>query len=162
MNSNNMHTTSKIIVGLVLVFITTTLPAQDDAKARLKNFNHEKGLALQGYDPIAYFTEGKAIEGKATLSAEVKGIRYQFSSQKNKEVFVSNPDRYEPQYGGWCAYAMGSSGEKVEVDPETFKIIDGKLYLFYNAYFNNTLKKWNEDEKRLKSKADTNWNQVKL
>ncbi len=64
---------------------------------------------------------------------------------------------YEPQYGGWCAYAMGNSGEKVEVDPETYKIVDGKLYLFYNKYFTNTLKSWNKDEAKLKSKADESW-----
>ena len=72
-------------------------------------------------------------------------------------MFLKNPSKYEPQYGGWCAYAMGSAGEKVEINPETFKIIDGKLYLFYNAYFNNTLKSWNKEETKLKSQADTNW-----
>ena len=68
-----------------------------------------------------------------------------------------NPLNYEPQYGGWCAYAMGKDGSKVEVDPETFKIIDGKLYLYYNKFFNNTLKSWNKDETNLKSRADLNW-----
>ena len=68
------------------------------------------------------------------------------------------PEKYEPAYGGWCAYAMGNSSEKVEVDPETFKIIGGKLYLFYNFYFNNTLKSWNKNETGLKTKADGNWN----
>ena len=84
-------------------------------------------------------------------------MTYNFASASDKDAFVKNPAGYEPQYGGWCAYAMGATGEKVEVDPETFKIIDGKLYLFYNAYFNNTLKTWNKDETNLKKKADTNW-----
>jgi len=77
----------------------------------------------------------------------------------DKEEFKKNPSRYEPQYGGWCAYAMGKDGSKVEVDPETFKIIDGKLYLYYNKFFNNTLKSWNKDEPNLKAKADVNWKQ---
>ena len=67
---------------------------------------------------------------------------------------------YEPQYGGWCAYAMGTSGEKVKVDPETFKIIDGRLFLFYNAFFNNTLNSWNKDEKNYHTKADQNWKTI--
>ena len=61
---------------------------------------------------------------------------------------------------GWCAYAMGAKGEKVEVDPETFKIVDGKLYLFYNKFFNNTLESWNKDEARLRSNADKNWSKI--
>ena len=81
-------------------------------------------------------------------------MTYNFSSQANKDLFLKNPASYEPQYGGWCAYAMGYSGEKVEINPETFKILDGKLYLFYNAFFNNTLKSWNKDEVNLKKKAD--------
>jgi hypothetical protein len=84
-------------------------------------------------------------------------VIYQFSSATNKEAFLKNQASFEPQYGGWCAYAMGSAGEKVEINPETFKIIDGKLYLFYNAYFNNTLKSWNKEETSLKAKADVNW-----
>ena len=75
-------------------------------------------------------------------------------------MFDENPTRFLPQYGGWCAYAMGDSGEKVKIDPETFKIIDGKLYLFYNFYFTNTLTKWNRDESNLKQKADQNWKKV--
>jgi len=65
---------------------------------------------------------------------------------------LKNPAGYEPQYGGWCAYAMGANGEKVEIDPGTFKIVDGKLNLYYNAFFNNTLKSWNKDEVNLKKK----------
>ena len=75
-------------------------------------------------------------------------------------MFIKSPSSYEPQYGGWCSYAMGSTGEKVEIDPETFKIVDGKLNLFYNAYFNNTLKSWNKDEVNLKRKADGNWKKL--
>ena len=78
-------------------------------------------------------------------------------SQANLDVFKKSPEKFEPAYGGWCAYAMGNTGEKVEIDPETYKIVEGKLYLFYNAYFTNTLPKWNKEEKSLKTKADKNW-----
>lgn len=151
------------IVGVLMLFILVhRVDAQDESKIRLKHFNHEKQLALDGFDPVAYFTTGKPTKGNSSISAEVGGIVYRFASAKSKDMFLVNPAVYEPQYGGWCAYAMGSSGEKVEIDPETFKIVDGKLYLFYNAYFNNTLKKWNEDESKLKRKADENWNKLQL
>jgi hypothetical protein len=67
---------------------------------------------------------------------------------------------YEPQYGGWCAFAMGDSGDKVSISPSTFKIIDGKLYLFYNSFFNNTLKTWNKNQKDLNKKATINWKEI--
>jgi len=127
----------------------------------LKNrgqYNLEKGLAIQGYDPVAYFKSNEATKGKKEISYEFEDVTYYFSSEANRDAFKKNPAAYEPQYGGWCAYAMGETGEKVEIDPETFKILDGKLYLFYNAYFNNTLPKWNKNETALKSKADKNWN----
>ena len=71
-----------------------------------------------------------------------------------------NPQKYEPAYGGWCAYAMGAKGQKVSVDPETFKIVDGRLNLFYNKFFNNTLEDWNKDEGNLKKKAEANWQKI--
>ena len=85
---------------------------------------------------------------------------YNFSTDTNKATFIKNPSGYEPQYGGWCAFAMGDYGEKVQIDPETFKIVDGKLYLFYNQFFNNTLKGWNKNEIGLKKKADANWGKI--
>jgi YHS domain-containing protein len=133
--------------------------SQNDAK-RVSEFNLDKKVAIQGYDPVAYFKQNKAVKGKKELDATYEGVVYQFSSVANKDLFVKNPAPYEPQYGGWCAYAMGSSSEKVEINPETFKIIDGKLFLFYNAYFNNTLKSWNKDEVSLKAKADANWKKI--
>ena len=141
---------------LILSFLFTISSFSQNEK-RLKIFNIENKIALKGYDPVAYFKQKKAIKGKKELSFTYEGVIYNFSTKENKEVFTKTPAIYEPQYGGWCAYAMGSSGDKVEIDPETFKIIDNKLYLFYNAYFNNTLKSWNKDEKQLKMKADLNW-----
>lgn len=144
------------LVLLVLILISGTSFAQNDAK-RIEQYNLENKVAIQGYDPVGYFTQGKAIKGKKEFTTSYQGVVYKFSSSENKEAFLKNPSKYEPQYGGWCAYAMGSAGEKVEINPETFKIIDGKLYLFYNAYFNNTLKSWNKDQTNLKTKADNNW-----
>ena len=137
-------------VGLIM------LRAQDSDALRLKHFNLKNGTAIEGYDPVSYFS-GKPVKGKKTYVLKYKSVVYQFSSQVNLDKFKATPTNYEPAYGGWCAYAMGSSAEKVEVDPETFKIINGKLHLFYNAFFNNTLTDWNKNEPVLKKKADTNW-----
>lgn len=131
--------------------------SQDQSALRKKHFNLEDGIAMQGYDPVAYFTQNKSLKGKKDLAVYHQGVTYYFSSTAHKELFKANPQRYEPEYGGWCAYAMGEKGEKVSIDPETFKIINGKLYLFYNRFFNNTLKDWNKNEASLKAKADVNW-----
>mgnify|MGYP000964792237 CR=1 FL=1 len=123
-------------------------------------YNLDNGLAIQGYDPVAYFVKNQAVEGKKEFAHTQNGVTYYFASAANKELFIKNSQHYEPQYGGWCAYAMGATGEKVEINPETFKIVDGKLYLFYNSLFNNTLPKWNKEEAELKVKADKNWKKL--
>jgi len=150
----------KIIIALlVLAALQGDIIAQSSDIAHGYNTN-KKGLAIDGYDPVAYFSEHKAIEGEKDIQLSSAGITYYFSSVKNRDLFKSNPEKYQPQYGGWCAYAMGATGEKVEIDPETFKIIDGKLYLFYNKFFNNTKKTWDKDESNLKASADKNWTKL--
>lgn len=144
-----------------LLFILTVLCtfsgfSQKDNK-RVTLFNLEKNVAIQGYDPVAYFKQGKAVKGRKEITASYEGVVYYFSMPVNKEYFLKNPSKFEPQYGGWCAFAMGDSNEKVSINPETFKISNGKLYLFYNAFFNNTLKSWNKEETGLMMKADANW-----
>lgn len=123
---------------------------------RQKHFNLKKNLAIEGYDPVSYF-DGKPLEGESEIKTTHKGVVYYFATQSNLNKFKTAPDKYEPAYGGWCAFAMGESGEKVKVDPETFKIIDGKLYLFYNFWGNNTLTDWNKEEQKLKMSGDKNW-----
>lgn len=132
--------------------------AQGDA-GRKKEFNLENGVALQGYDPVSYF-QGMPIEGKEKISYVFRGVTYYFSSPTNQQTFKASPEKFEPAYGGWCAYAMGQNGEKVKIDPETFKIIDGHLFLFYNFWGTNTLKTWNKNETTLKTNADHNWQKL--
>jgi YHS domain-containing protein len=148
----------KQFLFFILFFSAVSASWAQDQK-RVQIFNLEKDLAVQGYDVVAYFS-GKTQKGNASLAVVHQGVRYHFSTDTNKETFKKNPAKYEPQYGGWCAYAMGATGDKVEVDPETFKIINGKLYLFYNKLFNNTLKTWNKNEQALKAKADANWHKL--
>jgi YHS domain-containing protein len=148
------------VLLMMVGFISATVIAQDPGALRKKHFNLEGNVAIDGYDPVAYFKSKKAVKGKKELAVSHQGVVYYFSSVENKEEFKKSPAQYEPQYGGWCAYAMGASGEKVSVDPETFKVLDGKLYLFYNKFFNNTLKSWNKDEAKLKKSADASWKQT--
>ncbi len=144
--------TAVLIASVFMMAITNAQSA-----LRIKEFNLEKGLAIQGYDPVAYFTQNKAVKGAKQFAAHSEGVTYYFSTDANKDLFVKDYKKYEPQYGGWCAYAMGATNEKVEIDPETFKIVNGKLFLFYHTWVNNTLTKWNKDEANLNAAADKNW-----
>ncbi len=150
------HSLILLFAGLLLSFYAHPITAGEES-IRKSQFNLENGVAIQGYDPVSYFTKNRAEKGNASISLTYRGIIYNFSSVENRKLFQSNPEKYEPQYGGWCAYAMGDDGSKVEIDPATFKIVNGKLYLFYNFYFINTLVDWNKDESRLKSRADKFW-----
>lgn len=147
-------------VSISILFVVGSIAAfaQTDA-LRQKHYNLDDGLAIEGYDPVSYF-DGKPAEGKNNLTYSYKGVIYRFSNQGNLAKFKSAPEKYEPVYGGWCAYAMGENGEKVKVDPETYKIVDGKLYLFYNFWANNTLEKWNKNETKLKEAGDRNWSKI--
>jgi YHS domain-containing protein len=147
---------TRILFLAVAMALSVTAFSQSQAK-RVSTFNLENKVAIQGYDPVAYFKQNKAVEGKKEIAAAFQGVTYYFASEANKAAFAKNPAGYEPQYGGWCAFAMGDHGGKVEIDPETFKILDGKLYLFYNKFLNNTLKSWNKNEAALRKKADANW-----
>lgn len=152
-----------VIKLILLTFLSTgNLFSQNTTTSkRLDLFNLDsKSLAIGGYDPVAYFTEGVATEGNKKYSLTNEGVTYYFSTLKNKALFEAEPRKYEPQYGGWCAYAMGDNGEKVSVNPKTFKIVDGKRYLFYDKLFTNTLIPWNKDEANLKNKGDVFWQQI--
>jgi YHS domain-containing protein len=145
----------KIAVSLLVLVSWLSASGQADL-VRKQNFNIRKTVALEGYDPVSYF-QGIPKVGNPEIKLVYEGIVYQFSSGDNLVKFKNNPGKYEPAYGGWCAFAMGESGEKVKIDPETFKISDGKLYLFYNFWGNNTLEDWNKNEQKLKIAADHNW-----
>lgn len=145
----------------VLCLLIVNASAAQDLSVRKKHYNlSETGLALDGYDPVAYFLQKKPVKGRREISVNHEGVTYYFSSANNRAVFLASPSSYEPEFGGWCAYAMGAKAEKVSIDPETFKIIDNKLYLFYNRFFTNTLKEWNKGEEILKPKAEKAWKKI--
>jgi YHS domain-containing protein len=155
-NSNVRHLHQTIMKTLILILVSIISAAGQPPAERQKHFNLDDNLAIDGYDPVAYFS-GKAREGDEDINVSHNGVVYYFVNQANLAKFQASPSKYEPAYGGWCAYAMGESGEKVKVDPETFKIVEGRLYLFYNFWGNNTLKTWNKNEPILRENADQNW-----
>jgi YHS domain-containing protein len=142
-----------------LALAVLPLPSLAQKPRDVKHFNLGKErLALQGYDPVSYFPlgGGKPKKGLAAITLEHDGVRYRFASEAHRELFRASPSRYEPQYGGWCAYAM-ASGEKVEVDPQSFLVTEGKLTLFFKAWYADTRAKWLKDEKGLRAQADRAW-----
>jgi YHS domain-containing protein len=115
------------------------------------------GVVLHGYDPVAYFTEGKPVPGREEFSAEYDGGRYLFATAAHRDAFVAHPQKYAPQYGGYCAFGV-AEGKKFDVDPASFKIVDGKLYLNLNP---QVLKKWSEDVAGHISRSEANWPKIR-
>jgi len=110
-------------------------------------------LAVQGYDPVAYFTDGKPVKGSKDFATEYKGATFRFASAANLAKFMADPGAYAPQYGGYCAWAV-SQGYTAKGDAKNWKIVDGKLYLNYNT---SIQKKWEADIPGFIASADTHW-----
>ena len=110
--------------------------------------------ALEGYDPVAYFVVGKALMGKEKTTYQYNGTTWFFNSEENKALFVRSPEKYSPQYGGYCAYAM-SHGFTVSSDPQAFSVINDKLYLNYSK---SVRAKWLKDSSGHIVSADKQWN----
>jgi YHS domain-containing protein len=114
------------------------------------------GLAIRGTDPVAYFTKGKAVQGDSQYETKWQGATWRFASAENQKLFESDPDAYAPQYGGYCAKAL-SEGNVVSIDPEAWKIVDGKLYLNYSP---EVQKQWLQDIEGNIELADSKWPDV--
>jgi YHS domain-containing protein len=112
------------------------------------------GAVINGYDPVAYFTEGKAVKGNPAISAAYEGGTFFFATPANRDAFQKSPARYMPQYGGYCAYAAGAKDSLVEVDPTVWKIVDGKLYLNYDK---DIQAEWEKNQTAYIKQADANW-----
>ena len=145
------------------------LPPKDTSpaawtKIRLAKYQLEKKtLGVQGYDPVAYFPEGdpkgkgKPRKGSKKITHTYNGVVYRFSTEKNRALFKKNPSKYEPAYGGWCAYAA-SKESYTEPNPKRFTIQNGRLMLFYDGLFGDTYKSWFEEgPKELEPLADAFW-----
>jgi YHS domain-containing protein len=113
-------------------------------------------LAVDGYDPVAYFKEGKPVEGKSDFEWDWNGATWRFASQANLDAFKANPEAYAPQYGGYCAWAV-SQGYTASATPEAWRIVNGKLYLNYSKGVQDT---WAQDIPGNIAKANQNWPKV--
>jgi YHS domain-containing protein len=133
----------------LLFFISLSLQAQQpDKKGRVETYNLSDGrVALDGYDPVSYYTNDEPKKGASEISYTYESATYYFLSKANRSTLKKLHKN--------LSRPMGDDGSKVKVDLETYKIVDGKLYLFYNSFWNNTLPDWNE--KALKAITDNNW-----
>lgn len=129
-------------------------PAEAQAISRPVNtLGSDDGVAIRGYDPVAYFTEGGPKQGDPTFAVDHGGAKWLFSSAANKALFEADPEKYLPAYGGFCAYGT-SQGHLVKIEPEAWSIVDGRLYLNYDLSVRET---WRQDTAGAIDKADTNW-----
>ena len=142
----NMKTIIKSLAAIVL--LSASVFAGD-----LVNVSGASKAAVNGYDPVAFFTDAKPVNGSPFITAEHQGAIYFFASEEHKKLFTANPDKYVPQFGGFCAYGV-ALGKLFPVDINTWQVRDGKLYLNLNP---DILKKFNEDLGGNVAKADKNW-----
>ena len=139
------------VVAAFLLFSVTSVFAQKS------EVYISSSKAIGGYDPVAYFTMGKPVMGNEKYTFQWKNANWQFSSKENLNAFSQNPDKYAPQYGGYCAYGM-SEGKKASTDPNAWTIVEGKLYLNYNP---DVKTMWNKNQSERIVKADKNWPELK-
>ena len=136
------------LAALVAAFIATAGPA-----LAIDPVFNQGGTAIRGYDPVAYFTQGKPVEGSAEHSVDYKGARWQFTSAENRQLFAADPEKYVPQYGGYCAWAAANN-YIASTDPHAWSIKDGKLYLNYSKFVRA---RWAVDKAGNIAKGDINW-----
>ncbi len=115
------------------------------------------GAAASGYDVVAYFTESRPVKGSRSYTAEHRGATWRFASASNRDLFVSNPDKFTPKYGGFCAYAVANGALDVSTVPEAWKIVDGELYLNYSPGIQN---RWEGNMTNYIAAADRNWSRA--
>ena len=154
-----MHSSKNLTMTIMAILFTTSLLFAQAMPGKF--YVNKENVGIRGYDVVAYFSQNEAVRGSKKFSSQYEGVNYWFKSAENREKFEKNPAKYTPQYGGWCAFAMGMKNAKVESDPESFKLYNGKLYLFFNDYMEgepfNTIIPWNADEQNAKKMADANW-----
>ena len=150
-----MRLRSAALFPRTLLLVALVAAASAPAARALEPVNRTLlgGLALDGYDAVAYFTDAKPVEGKKEFSTEWNGATWRFASAEHRDEFVKTPEKYAPQYGGYCAWAVAHN-YTADADPEAWSIVDGKLYLNYDK---KIMAKWKEDVPGHVAKGDANW-----
>jgi hypothetical protein len=124
------------------------------AADRVDPVNHDRrGIAIEGYDPVAYFTEARPVKGDGAYTHFWRGATWRFATPGHRDMFAQAPEQYAPQYGGFCAYAV-SENYTAKIDPQAWKVVDGKLYLNYNKAVRAT---WEKTQPARIAAADRNW-----
>lgn len=165
-----MNTSYQILLLLLMMALSASGQVNTDEFYNVDgNFHNvdQEGLAVSGYDLIEYFVSNKPAKGSPAFEYTYEGVKYHFLSEENKTTFSKNPQKYLPQFGGYCAYGLamdsginGNPPGKYPVDPQTFKIIDGKLYLFWNSGGLNALPYWERAEDTHLKKAKERWAEI--
>jgi hypothetical protein len=141
----------QVLIALIFIASTASVMAQ---KAEVYA---SSGVAIKGYDPVAYFKQGKPVMGNEKFSYDWNNAKWVFASKENLDAFSSMPAKYAPQYGGYCAYGM-SEGHKAPTDPNAWTIVNGKLYLNYSV---DVKQKWSTNQQERIVKANKNWEMLK-
>ncbi len=150
---------------IFFTFMTLLLAGVSLLAQNHKTYKTDSGVAIKGYDPVAYFTQNQAVQGSKQFTVDHNGATYYFTNAKHQSNFKADPGKYAPVCGGYCAFAVAKMGALVPSDPKTFKIRDGKLYLFYNDLYEgepfNTIIPWNAEEASMVSMMKKNWESAK-
>ena len=146
---------SGIIVSLAFALVVASGAALAGKPASQVNID-SGGYAIDRYDPVAYFTQGRPVRGRTDLTAEYEGATYAFSSEANRDLFLGDPAKYTPQYGGFCAYGV-AYGTKSPIDPEEWEIVDGKLFFLINPA---TKSLWDRKKEIYIDRADKAWQSI--
>lgn len=141
------------LISHFAAFAAITLGSISLAQAGVDTETDENNVILAGHDAVAYFTQGKPVEGSANYTASHNGAIYRFSSAKNRDAFNAEPERFAPQYGGFCAYGM-TFGKKFEIDGKAFEVVDGKLYVNKNR---SVYQAWKKDVPTHITQANSAW-----
>lgn len=146
--------TKRFRKAAVLLIGVAVLINSGMAKDRVEPvFTHSGATAIRGYDPVAYFRDGKPVRGVPQFATQWMGATWQFANASNRDAFQQAPEKYAPQFGGYCAWAVGHN-YTASTDPEAWKIVDGKLYLNYSK---DVQKKWEQDQAKWITEAGKNW-----
>ena len=150
-----MHYSIKSLFGLLLLACSSLVLAAAPINTLKRGFisDSDTGIAINGYDTVAYFTEKKAVKGTAANTYSWQGAKWQFATPEHLSLFKASPEKYAPQYGGYCAFGV-AQGYLVSVEPEQFTVLDGKLYLNYDS---SVQKKWVKDIAGYNKSADANF-----
>ena len=152
LNRYGTHLLTGVMLGLFLA-----VAGQPASAEGVVNASSWTGSAIEGYDPVAYFKEGQPVEGDSAFQHEWMGATWYFANAENRDLFAAEPEKYAPQYGGYCAWAV-SQGYTAKIDPQAWTVVDDKLYLNYSK---DVQKQWQEDVPGNITKADTNWPKIR-